>query len=119
MSVPSMVMLPRVDLVEAGQQVDDGRLAGAGRPDQGDRLPGLGLQGHVPDDGRPGPVAEARRGRSAPRPGSFAAARHPGRRPTSAGVSMISKTRSAPARAAWMVLYRLASWRSGLTKFCA
>ena len=43
-----------VDLVEAGQQVDDGRLARAGRPDQGQRLPGSCFQGHLLDDGRPG-----------------------------------------------------------------
>ncbi len=42
--------------------------------------------------------------------------RHPGVR---LGVSMISKTRSAPASAAWIELYIFASWCSGWMKLRA
>ncbi len=37
-----------VDIVEAGQQVDDGGLAGAGRAHQGDGFPSFGLQASYP-----------------------------------------------------------------------
>ncbi len=47
-----------VDLVETRQQVDDGCLARARGTDQRDRLPGLGLQGHILDDGHLGSVSE-------------------------------------------------------------
>src|SRR5271169_3494152 len=36
-----------LDLVEAGEEVDDGRLAGARGPDQGDRLSRLDLEAEV------------------------------------------------------------------------
>ena len=40
---------PAVQLVEPHDQVDQGRLAGARRADDGDRLAGLGHQGEVLD----------------------------------------------------------------------
>ena len=49
---------PAVDLVEAHQQVDEGRLAGAGRPDDGDRLAGVGDEVEVLDERLVGLVAE-------------------------------------------------------------
>ena len=57
--MPSMRDLPVLDLVEAGQQVDDGGLAGPGWAHQGDGLPGSGFQGHVLDDRGARLVAEA------------------------------------------------------------
>ena len=36
-----------VHIVEAGEQVGDGGLAGAGWSDQGDHLPGFGVQADV------------------------------------------------------------------------
>ena len=56
--MPSMQMRPVVDLVEAHQQVDQGRLAGAGRPDDGDRLARLDDQVEVLDERDVGQVAE-------------------------------------------------------------
>jgi hypothetical protein len=49
---------PAVDLIEAGQQIDDGRFSGPGRADQGDGLAGPGLERHVPDHRRVAAVAE-------------------------------------------------------------
>src|SRR5262249_33808794 len=40
---------PRVGLVEARDQVEERRLAGAVRPDQPDDLPGLDIERHVID----------------------------------------------------------------------
>ena len=51
-------MWPAVDLVEAHQQVHEGRLAGPGRPDDGDRLAGLDDEVQVVDERRVGQVAE-------------------------------------------------------------
>ncbi len=109
---------PRLDLVEAGQQVDDGGLARAGRPDQGDRLPGLRFQGHVLDDRHLRVVAEANCSKADIALDRRQRQHAHGRRALPGGVSMISKTRSAPASAAWIELYMFASWRRGWMKFC-
>jgi hypothetical protein len=44
------------DIVEAGDQVDDGGLAGAGGADDGDGLPGLGAEADIAQHGLPGQV---------------------------------------------------------------
>ena len=58
LSIPSTAIRPLVDLVEAHQQVDQGRLAGAGRPDDGDRLARLDDEVEVLDERHVGQVAE-------------------------------------------------------------
>jgi hypothetical protein len=54
---------PAVDLVEAHQQVDEGRLAGAGRTDDRDRLAGLDVEVEVVDQGLVGSGSGTRRPR--------------------------------------------------------
>ncbi len=49
-SLPIHRDAPVLDLVKAGQQVDDRGLARAGRPHQRNGLPGLGFQAHILDD---------------------------------------------------------------------
>ncbi len=52
MSWPSMRMLPLLDLVEAQQQVDERRLAGARAPDEADALAGPDLEVQVVEHAR-------------------------------------------------------------------
>ena len=59
MSMPSISDPARGRLVEAGQQVDDGRLAGAAEADQGHRLARLDLEADVVQDRPVGLVGEA------------------------------------------------------------
>ena len=58
LSMPSIVIRPLVDLVEPHQQVDQGRLAGAGRSDDGDHLARLHDEVEVLDERHLGQVAE-------------------------------------------------------------
>ena len=58
MSRPSSVMRAAVELVEPHDQVDERRLAGAGRPDDGDGLAGLGDEREVLDERHVGVVGE-------------------------------------------------------------
>ena len=39
-----------LDFIKTGEQVDDGGLSRPGWPNQGNGLPGFGLQGHILDD---------------------------------------------------------------------
>ena len=74
MSMPSMVIAPGVDLVEARQQRADRRLARAGGPDEGDRLARRGSSRLMSRSTvRSRAVAEGRR----PRSGCRRAARRP------------------------------------------
>ena len=104
---------PAVDLVEAHQQVDERRLAGAGRADDRDRLAGRRRRGR----GRRSAARPARSGTTRPR---RRRRRRPGRaRPAGTGSaissasSSSSKTRSAEATADCRTLTMLAVWMIG------
>ena len=58
MSMPSIVIRPAVEFVEAREQRGDRRLAGAGWADEGDRLAGADVEVDVPQDGLVRAVAE-------------------------------------------------------------
>ena len=58
MSVPSMVMLPDGDVVEAGHQADDGRLAAARAAEQRHELSRLDIEADVVEHGGERVVAE-------------------------------------------------------------
>ena len=58
MSMPSIVIAAAGDVVEARQQVDDRRLAAAGRAEQGDDLARLRLEVDVAEHGADRVVAE-------------------------------------------------------------
>ena len=49
-STPSTVIDTAFNIVEAHQELDDGRLAGAGRPDDGHFLPRFDLRREIIDD---------------------------------------------------------------------
>ena len=118
LSMPSMRMPPVVDLVEAHQQVDQGRLAGAGRPDDGHRLAGLDDEVELLDERHVGQIAERDVLEARPRPAT--ARRTAGerrRRATSSASSSSSNTRSAEAMADWMTLAMLAVWVIGIVNW--
>ena len=56
---PSMLIAPRVELVEAQDQIEDGRFAAARGADQRGHLPGLADETQVLHHGFAGPVGEA------------------------------------------------------------
>ena len=102
-----------VELVEPHDEVDERRLAGAGRPDDGDGLTGAHRQVEVLDErlvGRVGEghVLERRRAPcgSSMRAGSAASG-------SCSSASSTSKTRSAEATPDWSTLAIEATWVSG------
>ena len=116
MSTPSSVIAPAVDLVEAHEQVDERRLAGAGRADDRDRLARLGVEVEVLDERRVGLVAE-RDVLEGDRPvdvRQLARRRVSG---TSSASSSSSKTRSAEATADWRTFAMLAVWMIGIVNW--
>ena len=103
-----------VDLVEAHQQVDERRLAGAGRADDGDRLARLRRRGSGPRSAACPARSGTTRPRTRPRPATPAERR---RGATGSAISSASssssKTRSAEATADWRTLAMLAVWMIG------
>ncbi len=107
----------RVHIVEAAEQIDDGRLARARRADQGDGLAGLGRQADIMSTGLLRVVAKGHplKGHRAldvlQRQGVGLDRAPMGR------ASSTSKMRSAPARADCRLLYSMAMPRMGRKKF--
>ena len=111
--MPSMRDPPAVELVEAHQQVDERRLAGAGRADDRDVAPGCDVEARSSISGSIGLVAE---GHVLERDRAHGLAE---RRPAgdrvgdSSGSSSSSNTRSAEATADCSTLTMLAVWMIG------
>ena len=114
---PSTVIRPAVDLVEAHQQVDERRLAGAGGPDDGDRLARLDDQVQVLDERRVGLVAERDALERDPAGGLAPARRGVAVSGISSASSSSSKTRSAEATADWRTFMMLAVWTIGIVNW--
>ena len=114
MSTPSIVMRPAVDLVEPHQQVDERRLAGAGRPDDRDRGARRDLEVEVVDERRLGLVAERHVRQLDPTLRRRRAAARLAASGISSASSSSSNTRSAEAIADWNTLRMQASWVIGI-----
>ena len=102
-----------VDLVEAHQQVDERRLAGARRADDRDRAARLGHEVQVLDERRVRLGSGTRRPRRRPRRGRRASTLGATGSAITSASSSSSKTRSADATADWRTLAMLAVWMIG------